>query len=75
MTQCANESLEGDTYQSGIGLEKNVDIEHIPEAVPKGQFKKLDPNSRQLTNITFDLETTGLNHASNYPDCCPCSRH
>ncbi|XP_069115953.1 uncharacterized protein [Argopecten irradians] len=60
-----NESLEGDTYPSS--LEENVDIEHIPEAVPKGKFKKLDPNGRHLTNITFDLETTGLIEGHTMP--------
>ncbi|XP_069129806.1 uncharacterized protein [Argopecten irradians] len=59
----------------GITLEENVDIEHIPEAVPKGQFKKLDPNGRQLTNITFDLETTGLIRGQTMPQITQIAAH
>ncbi|XP_033763432.1 uncharacterized protein LOC117344711 [Pecten maximus] len=60
VTQCANKSLEGDTYQSEIGLEENIDTGQIPEAIPKGLFKKLEPNGQKVKYITFGLETTGL---------------
>lgn len=57
--QGAYEALEGDMYQSGIGHEDNVDIEQIPAAIPKGNFKPVK-FSGEPTVITFDLETTGL---------------
>ncbi|XP_060570228.1 uncharacterized protein LOC132728584 [Ruditapes philippinarum] len=45
----ATEVLEGATYQSEIGLQNDVDVETIPDAVPRGDFKplktsKLDAN-------------------------------
>ncbi|XP_021339134.1 uncharacterized protein LOC110440405 [Mizuhopecten yessoensis] len=60
-TQGAHESLEGVSYQSGIGHESNVGIEKLPDAVPRGHFKAVKlPSSEEPTFISFDLETTDL---------------
>ena len=45
-------------YITGIGHEKDADIEHITTAVRKGNFKVVDEPT--ATPITFDLETTDL---------------
>lgn len=57
----ANEAAEGDTYQSEVGLSDQVDIQTIPEAVPKPGFAKVDHlNDVQENRVVIDLETTGL---------------
>ncbi|XP_078315790.1 uncharacterized protein LOC111101571 [Crassostrea virginica] len=59
--QCANEVMEGDTYASEIAMADNVDIEKIPDAVPRGVFKRITlPRDAKPIFITFDLETTDL---------------
>ncbi|XP_060561615.1 uncharacterized protein LOC132721341 [Ruditapes philippinarum] len=57
--QGANEALEGDTYQSGIGHEETVNVEKIPDSIPRGNFKSAKFHGKP-TIISFDLETTGL---------------
>ncbi|XP_053376553.1 uncharacterized protein LOC128547572 [Mercenaria mercenaria] len=51
--------MEGDTYQSGIGHMEAIDIERIPDAIARGNFKPVVIDG-EPTIITFDLETTGL---------------
>lgn len=42
-----------------ISLADNIDIEKIPDAIPRGVFKKVAlPGDTKPTFITFDLETT-----------------
>jgi hypothetical protein len=46
---------------SGIGHQADVDIEQIPSAVAKGNFKPVSiPPQCEPACITFDLETTDL---------------
>jgi len=45
---------------TGIGLQESVDIEQLPEPVPRGQFKPVKLTQGDPTFITFDLETTDL---------------
>ncbi|XP_048252502.1 uncharacterized protein LOC124121067 [Haliotis rufescens] len=59
IAQGANEVLEGTTYESGIGHTTNVDVEQLPEAVPRGKFATVSAG-KEATVITFDLETTDL---------------
>uniref|UniRef100_K1Q499 Mutator-like transposase domain-containing protein n=1 Tax=Magallana gigas TaxID=29159 RepID=K1Q499_MAGGI len=59
-TQCAFQALEGDTYQSEIGLEDEVDIVQIPDPVPRGVFKPITLSSGSPSLVVFDLETTDL---------------
>ncbi|XP_062607534.1 uncharacterized protein LOC134269349 [Saccostrea cucullata] len=66
VTQGANEALEGASYQSGIGLTVDADVEHLPEAVPQGNFKPV-PAGENTTFIVFDLETTDLVRGGKYP--------
>uniref|UniRef100_A0A8W8P3L3 Exonuclease domain-containing protein n=1 Tax=Magallana gigas TaxID=29159 RepID=A0A8W8P3L3_MAGGI len=57
MKNCTQSVLEGDTYQSKIGIEEDLDLEDIdptPVSFPK------DGNE-----IIFDLETTGLARTSD----------
>lgn len=44
---------------SGIGHEDTVDVEQIPDAIPRGNFKRVTFHGKP-TVISFDLETTGL---------------
>lgn len=45
---------------TGIGLAvANVDVEHLPEAVPQGHFKAV-PARGTASFIAFDLKTTDL---------------
>lgn len=64
VTQCALQALEGDTYQSEIGLADEVDIEQIPDPVPRGIFKPVTLSSGAPSFVAFDLETTGLSKFS-----------
>lgn len=44
-----------------ISLADSIDIEKIPDAIPRGVFKKVAlPGDTKPTFITFDLETTHL---------------
>lgn len=44
-----------------ISLADSIDIEKIPDAIPRGVFKKVAlPGDTKPTFITFDLETTDL---------------
>ena len=43
----------------GIGLSGDTDVEHLPEAVPSGNFKPVQVEGN-ATFIAFDLETTDL---------------
>lgn len=46
---------------SEVGLSDQVDIQTIPEAVPKPGFAKVDHlNDVQENKVGIDLETTGL---------------
>ncbi|XP_033759588.1 uncharacterized protein LOC117341837 [Pecten maximus] len=67
LTQCASQALEGDTYQSEIGLEEQVDIEKIPDPVPRGNFKPVTIPSRAPSIVVFDLETTDLIRGRHMP--------
>ncbi|XP_048257443.1 uncharacterized protein LOC124114456 isoform X1 [Haliotis rufescens] len=66
ITQGANEVLEGTTYESGIGHTTNVDVEQLPEAVPRGKFATVSAG-KEATVITFDLETTDLIRGGKMP--------
>ncbi|XP_048251367.1 uncharacterized protein LOC124145379 [Haliotis rufescens] len=66
IAQGANEVLEGTTYESGIGHTTNVDVEQLPEAVPRGKFATVSAG-REATVITFDLETTDLIRGGKMP--------
>ncbi|XP_062607329.1 uncharacterized protein LOC134269118 [Saccostrea cucullata] len=50
----------------GIGLTVDADVEHLPEAVPQGNFKPV-PAGENTTFIVFDLETTDLVRGGKYP--------
>lgn len=44
-----------------ISLAASIDKEKIPDAIPRGVFKKVAlPGDTKPTFITFDLETTDL---------------
>lgn len=44
-----------------ISLADSIEIEKIPDAIPRGVFKKVAlPGDTKPTFITFDLETTHL---------------
>ena len=45
---------------SEIALQDEVDLEKIPDAVPRGDFKPLQLDSSNQTFIVLDLETTDL---------------
>ena len=46
---------------SGVAMEETVDIEQLPEAIPRGLFKPVNlPSGQDPTYIMFDLETTDL---------------
>lgn len=45
---------------SEIALQADVDIEKVPDAVPRGDFKPLQLDSSELTFLVLDLETTDL---------------
>lgn len=66
-TQCAFQALEGDTYQSEIGLEDEVDIVQIPDPVPRGVFKPITLSSGSPSLVVFDLETTDLIRGRQMP--------
>ncbi|XP_060572014.1 uncharacterized protein LOC132730174 [Ruditapes philippinarum] len=40
--QGANEALEGVSYQSGIGHEVNVDVEKLPDPIPRGNLQPVE---------------------------------
>ncbi|XP_053385649.1 uncharacterized protein LOC128545990 [Mercenaria mercenaria] len=67
-TQGAQEALEGVSYQSGIGHEQDIDIEKIPDAVPRGDFKLVTYIQHDKpTLVMVDLETTDLIRGSIIP--------
>ena len=47
-------------FTIGVGHSANVDIEKLPDAVPRGNFKAVTVENGQPTIITIDLETTDL---------------
>ncbi|KAK3108256.1 hypothetical protein FSP39_004267 [Pinctada imbricata] len=67
MTQCALQTSEGDTYESEIGLRDDVDIEKIPDPVPRGNFKPVTVSAGSPTLVIFDLETTDLIRGRHMP--------
>ena len=51
---------------SEVGLSDQVDIETIPDAVPKADFTKFNClNGVNENLVVIDLETTGLNKKHN----------
>ncbi|XP_056003493.1 uncharacterized protein LOC125662987 [Ostrea edulis] len=60
VTQCALQAIEGDTYQSEIGLADEIDTKQIPDPVPRGVFKPVTLSSGTPSLLMFDLETTDL---------------
>ena len=46
-------------YETGVGHDDNIDIERIPDPVPKGSFKKVTSRGTP-TYVVLDLETTDL---------------
>lgn len=67
VTQGAQEALEGLSYQPDIGFESGVDVEKLPDAVPRGDFKPVDMSGTQPTLIAMDLETTDLIRRGQIP--------
>ncbi|XP_062615434.1 uncharacterized protein LOC134277168 [Saccostrea cucullata] len=67
VTQCAFQALEGDTYESEIGLADEVDIEQIPDPVPRGVFKPVTLSTGDPSLVMFDLETTDLIRGRQMP--------
>ena len=55
-------------FTSGVGLDKDVDKEELPDAVPRGEFKPIVLSSGEPTLVAIDLETTDLSKIS-----CPYS--
>jgi hypothetical protein len=48
---------------TGIGHEETVNVEKIPDSIPRGNFKSAKFHGKP-TIISFDLETTGLSELS-----------
>lgn len=48
------------SFISEIGLQSEVDVENIPDAVPRGDFKPLKIEHPEPTFVVLDLETTDL---------------
>lgn len=68
VTQGAQEALEGDSYQSGIGHNEHPDIEKLPDPVVPGCFKPVTlPSAEEPTLVMFDLETTDLIRGRQMP--------
>ncbi|XP_053375217.1 uncharacterized protein LOC123538288 [Mercenaria mercenaria] len=67
INQGALEALEGVSYQSEVGHSSSVDIEKLPDAVPRGNFKPVKVEIGQPTIIAIDLETTDLIRGSVMP--------
>ncbi|XP_045215031.2 uncharacterized protein LOC123565087 [Mercenaria mercenaria] len=67
INQGALEALEGVSYQSEVSHSSSVDIEKLPDAVPRGNFKPVKVESGQPTIIAIDLETTDLIRGSVMP--------
>ncbi|XP_033724552.1 uncharacterized protein LOC117314595 [Pecten maximus] len=68
ITQGAQDTLEGDSYESGIGLNTDPDIETLPDAVAPGNFSPIVlPSPDSATMVTFDLETTDLIRGRRMP--------
>lgn len=66
VTRGAQEALEGDSYQSGIGHNEHPDIEKLPDPVIPGCFKPVSLlSTEEPTLVMFDLETTDLSEFSN----------
>lgn len=40
--------------------QEDIDVERIPDAVPRGDFKPIPPLSDPITMIALDLETTDV---------------
>ena len=49
---------------TGIGHAANVDVEKLPDSVPRGNFKPVTISSGNPTFIMFDLETTSLSKST-----------
>ena len=47
-------------FPTEIGHSADVDVEKIPDHVPRPVFKPVDIQSGEPTFVTFDLETTDL---------------
>uniref|UniRef100_K1QE96 Uncharacterized protein n=1 Tax=Magallana gigas TaxID=29159 RepID=K1QE96_MAGGI len=68
VSQGAQEALEGDSYQSGIGHNEHPDIEKLPDPVVPGCFKPVTlPSAEEPTLVMFDLETTDLIRGRQMP--------
>ncbi|KAL4220167.1 hypothetical protein ACF0H5_020576 [Mactra antiquata] len=67
VSQGAQEALEGISYKSDIGFQPDVDIEKLPDPVPRGDFKPVDIGDLTPTIIAFDLETTDLIRGGKIP--------
>ncbi|KAL4236484.1 hypothetical protein ACF0H5_004870 [Mactra antiquata] len=67
ITKEATEVLEGATYQSEIGLQSDVDIQQIPDAVPRGDFRPVKLETLAPTFVVLDLETTDLIRSGRMP--------
>uniref|UniRef100_A0A8W8MVE1 Exonuclease domain-containing protein n=1 Tax=Magallana gigas TaxID=29159 RepID=A0A8W8MVE1_MAGGI len=68
VTQGAQEALEGDSYQSGIGHNEHPDIEKLPDPVVPGCFKPVTlPSAEEPTLVMFDLETTDFIRGRQMP--------
>ncbi|XP_061170673.1 uncharacterized protein LOC133180113 [Saccostrea echinata] len=68
VTQGAQETLEGDSYQSGIGHSEHPDITKLPDPVMPGSFKPVTLSStEEPTMVMFDLETTDLIRGRHMP--------
>ncbi|XP_060562490.1 uncharacterized protein LOC132722076 [Ruditapes philippinarum] len=66
VNQSATESLEGATYQSEVGHTADIDIDKVPDPIPRGVFKPVC-SSGEPSYITVDLETTDLIRGDVYP--------
>lgn len=47
--------------------QEDIDVERIPDAVPRGDFKPIPPLSDPITMIALDLETTDVIRAGQMP--------
>jgi hypothetical protein len=53
-------------FSSEVGLSDEVDIQSIPDAIPKPSFTKVEHlNGVQENKVIIDLETTGLSKGSD----------
>lgn len=66
-SQGAQEALEGATYQSGIDMQAEADIQQLPDAITHGEFKPVRLSDGSPTVIAIDLETTDLIRGGQVP--------